>query len=65
MQNGTVLFLSACHPVHMSKRKAKKQPYQATLASVKEEMAEPRVAESAKRESDTWGVATVKEAIKP
>jgi len=49
----------------MSKRKAKKQPYQATLASVKEEMAEPRVAESAKRESDTWGVATVKEAIKP
>jgi hypothetical protein len=48
----------------MSNNKAKKQSYQAVLASVKEEMAEPRVAESAQIEADRQCSATVKEAAK-
>jgi hypothetical protein len=48
----------------MSKNKAKKQSYQAVLADVKEEMAEPRVAASAKIEAERQCTATVKEAAK-
>jgi hypothetical protein len=62
--NRTVLFLPACHPADTSNSKAKKQSHQATLASVKEEMAEPRVAGSAKIEADRQGIAAVKEAAK-
>ena len=48
----------------MSNNKAKKQSYKAILASVKKEMAEPRVAESAQIEADRERIATVKEAVK-
>jgi hypothetical protein len=48
----------------MSNNTAKKQSYQAVLASVKEEMAEPRVAQSAQIEADRKSTATVKEAAK-
>jgi hypothetical protein len=48
----------------MSNNKAKKQSYQAILASVKKEMAEPRVAESAQTKADRQCTATVKEAVK-
>ena len=49
----------------MSNNKAKKQSYQAVLASVKEEMAEPRVAESAQMKAEKRCAATVKETAKP
>ncbi|MGA3292433.1 MAG: hypothetical protein ABSE45_00470 [Candidatus Acidiferrales bacterium] len=49
----------------MSNNKAKKQTYQAILASVKKEMAEPRVAESAQIEAERQRTAAVKEAAKP
>jgi hypothetical protein len=48
----------------MSNNKAKKQSFRAILASVKAEMAEPRVAESAQIEADRPRTATVKEADK-
>jgi hypothetical protein len=48
----------------MSNNKAKKQSYRAILASVKQEMAKPRVAESAQVETDRQRSATVKEAGK-
>jgi len=48
----------------MSNNKAKKQSYQAVLASVRKEMAEPRVAESAQKESEKQSAATAKEAAK-
>jgi hypothetical protein len=48
----------------MSDNKARKQPYQAVLAGVKKEMAEPRVAESAKIEAEKQSAATAKEAAK-
>lgn len=48
----------------MPRKKARKQSYQAVLASVKEEMAEPRVAESAKIETKRQRAAAVKEAAK-
>ena len=48
----------------MSNNKAKKQPYRAVLASVKREMAEPRVAESAQIESEKQSRAAAKEAAK-
>jgi hypothetical protein len=50
---------------NMSTNKAKKQSYQAVLASVKKEMAEPRVVESARIEAERTCTATVKEAAKP
>lgn len=58
------MSLPACHYAHMSNNKAKKQSYKAILASVKKEMAEPRVAESAQMEADRERIATVKEAVK-
>jgi hypothetical protein len=48
----------------MSSNKTKKKPYTAVLASVKEEMAEPRVAASAKIEAEKQHRATVEEAAK-
>jgi hypothetical protein len=48
----------------MSSNKAKKKSYRAVLASVKQEMAKPRVAESAQVETDRQRSATVKEAAK-
>jgi hypothetical protein len=48
----------------MSSNQTKKKPYMAVLASVKEEMAEPRVAASAKIEAEKQSRATVKEAAK-
>lgn len=48
----------------MLNNKAKKQSFRAILASVKLEMAEPRVAESAQMEANRPGAATVKEADK-
>lgn len=48
----------------MSKNTGKKQAYQAVLARVKKEMAEPRVAESARTESKGPYTAAVKEAAK-
>jgi hypothetical protein len=49
----------------MSNNKAKKQSYQAVLASLKEAMAEPRVAKFAQIEAERQCTATVKEAAKP
>jgi hypothetical protein len=46
----------------MSNNTGKKQDYQAVLARVKKEMAEPRVAESAQMESKAQHTAAVKEA---
>jgi hypothetical protein len=46
----------------MSNNTGKKQDYQAVLARVKKEMAEPRVAESAQIESKGQHTAAVKEA---
>jgi hypothetical protein len=48
----------------MSNNKTKKQSYRAILASVKQEMAEPRVAESTRTEADRPRTATAKEANK-
>jgi len=48
----------------MSTNKAEKQSYQAVLASLKEEMAEARSAESAQIETERQCMATVKEAAK-
>jgi hypothetical protein len=48
----------------MSDNKGKKQPYQAVLASVKKEMAAPRVAESAQTQAERRPTANVKEAVK-
>jgi hypothetical protein len=48
----------------MSDNKARKRPYQAVLASVKKEMAAPRVAESAQIEAEKQSAAKVKEADK-
>jgi hypothetical protein len=48
----------------MSDNKARKRPYQAVLASVKKEMAAPRVAESAHVEAEKQSAAKVKEAAK-
>lgn len=48
----------------MSTNKIEKESYQAALASVKKEMAEPRVAESAQIESQKEA-KTVKKAAKP
>jgi hypothetical protein len=44
----------------MSNNKAKKQSYQEVLASVKKEMAEPRVAESARIETERQSITTVR-----
>jgi hypothetical protein len=49
----------------MSNNKTRKQSYQETLAEVKAEMAEPRLAESARIEAVNVPTATVKEAAKP
>jgi hypothetical protein len=49
----------------MSNNKAKKQSYQEVLASVKEEMAEPCVAESPQIQAERQCMTTVKEAAKP
>ncbi|HXQ26311.1 MAG TPA: hypothetical protein VN822_07885 [Candidatus Acidoferrales bacterium] len=46
----------------MSNSKAKKESYQEVLASVKKEMAEPRVAESARIDAEKECKATVKKA---
>lgn len=46
----------------MSNNTGKKQAYQEVLARVKKEMAEPRVAESARIESKGPRTAAVKEA---
>jgi hypothetical protein len=48
----------------MSNNKGKTQSYQAVLASVKEEMAETRVAQSAQTEADKQSAPAVKEAAK-
>jgi hypothetical protein len=48
----------------MSYNAGKKRDYQAVLARVKKEMAEPRVAESAQIESKGQRTAAVKEAAK-
>jgi hypothetical protein len=48
----------------MSNNKGKTQSYQAVLASVKEEMAETRVAKSAQIEADRRSAAAVKESAK-
>jgi len=48
----------------MSNNKTKKQSFRAVLASVKQEMAEPRVAESAQMEANRPPTAAVKEADK-
>jgi hypothetical protein len=48
----------------MSDNKGKKQSYQAVLAGVKEEMAHPRVAESAQIAAEGQTTAAVKEAAK-
>ena len=48
----------------MSKNRAKKQSYQSVLASVKKEMREPRVAESAHVEFERQSAAAVKEVAK-
>jgi hypothetical protein len=47
----------------MSNNKAKKQSYQAVLAGVKREMAEPRVAESAQIKTEKQHKETVKGAV--
>lgn len=48
----------------MSNNRDKKQSYRAVLASVKVEMAEPRVAESAHAEIEKERVSKVKEGTK-
>jgi hypothetical protein len=48
----------------MSNNKARKQSNQAVLASVKKEMAQPRVAESARIEPQRQCTAPLKEAAK-
>jgi hypothetical protein len=48
----------------MSNNKNKKQPYRALLASVKEEMGEPRVVESAQVKGEEQHTVKVKEAAK-
>ena len=48
----------------MSNKKDKKQSYRAVLASVKVEMAEPRVAESVQVEIEKERVARIKEGAK-
>jgi len=65
VQNGTVFLLPAWHHPRMSDNKTSKQSYQETLAKVRAEMAEPRVAESARSESVNASAATTKEAAKP
>jgi hypothetical protein len=49
----------------MSNNKTNKQSYQDALAEVKAEMAEPRVAESARIEAVNVSTAIVKESAKP
>jgi hypothetical protein len=49
----------------MFKNKAEKESYQKVLAAVKAEMAQPRVAESARTEAGKVSAATVKEVAKP
>lgn len=49
----------------MSNNRAEKQSYQVVLASVKEEMAERRVAESARMETERQNTAIVTEGAKP
>jgi hypothetical protein len=49
----------------MSKNNVRKKSYPAVLASVKHEMAEPRIAESAHIEAEKQSAATVKRAAKP
>jgi len=48
----------------MSNNKAKKHSYQSVLASVREEMAEPRIAESAKTATERQVAKKVKEVAK-
>jgi len=48
----------------MSNNKAKKQSFRAVLACVKQEMADPRVAESAPMEANRPRAVAVKEADK-
>jgi len=48
----------------MSNNKAKKKSYQAVLASVKKEMAGPRVAESAQIKTGRHGAAALKGVAK-
>jgi hypothetical protein len=48
----------------MSNNKTKKQSYLVVLASVKEEMAEPRVAASAKTGAESQSPTTVKAEAK-
>jgi hypothetical protein len=49
----------------MSNNKTTKQTYQEALAEVKAEMAEPRVAESARIEAVNFPAAMAKESAKP
>jgi hypothetical protein len=49
----------------MFDNKTKKLSYQETLAKVRAEMAEPRVAESARIKTANVSAATTKEAVKP
>jgi hypothetical protein len=49
----------------MSKNKAKKQSYESVLASGKEEMAEPRIAESAKIQAERQFANQVEKVAKP
>jgi hypothetical protein len=48
MQNGTACLPSRCHDQCMLHKRSKKEPGNATHASVKKEMAKPRAARSAK-----------------
>jgi hypothetical protein len=57
--NGTVLISRICHHSHMSHRKDGKQSYQAVLAAVKKEMAQPRFAKSARIEAEKLSKLTL------
>jgi hypothetical protein len=48
----------------MSHNKDKKQSYRAVLSSVKEEMTEPRIAESVHGEAEKRRTARIKEGVK-
>jgi hypothetical protein len=62
--NRTAMLLPEWENPAMSNNKTKKQSYQSVLASVKLEMAEPRVAESAQTEAVRQHAVTAKEADK-
>jgi hypothetical protein len=63
--NGTASLLPVWDHQRMRNKKTKKKSFQALLASVKNEMAQPRVAESAQTEAGRYHPAPVKEAAKP